>query len=133
MIERNDTQRAHLRPPTPKRSSATPEARVTAQIKRYLTKIDAHVLRTGAGVAEFDGRKVQIGQAGCSDLTCCIGGLFVAIEIKSKAGKTTEAQEKYLVRVRRAGGLAIVARSALDVRAALVQRFGEAAVQEWER
>ncbi len=130
---RNDTQRNHLRAPTPRRSGSTPEAKVTAAIKRYLTKIDAHVLRTGAGVAEFNGRKVSIGQAGCSDLTCCIDGRFVAIEIKSATGQTTSTQDMYLVRVRRAGGLAIVARSADDVRAALVRVFGETEVQRWEQ
>ena len=130
---RNDTQRNHLRAPTPRRSGSTPEAKVTAAIKRYLTKIDAHVLRTGAGVAEFNGRKVSIGQAGCSDLTCCIDGRFVAIEIKSATGQTTPAQAAYLVRVQRAGGLASVARSAEDVRAALVRAFGESVVAGWEQ
>lgn len=139
MIERNDTQRAHLRPPTPKRSSATPEARVTAQIKRYLTKIDAHVLRTGAGVAEFDGRKVQIGQAGCSDLTVCLpavpGGIsaFCAIEIKAGSNKPSTLQARYLERVRQTGGLAIVAYSADDVRDALIQQFGIDVVIAWEK
>lgn len=133
MDSRNDTQRNHLRAPTPKRSGSTPEAKVTKAIRAYLTTIGAHVLRTGAGVAEFNGRKVQIGQAGCSDLSCCIAGVFVAIEIKSLTGQTTPAQDTYLVRVRRAGGLALVARSAADVRAALVQRFGEAVVAEWEQ
>ena len=132
MNERNDTQRNHLRAPMPKRSGSTPEAKVTAAIKRYLARIDAHVLRTGAGVAEFNGRKVSIGQAGCSDLTCCIGGRFVAIEIKRATGQTTASQEKYLAQVRTAGGLAIVARSADDVRAALVRAFGESVVAGWE-
>ena len=130
---RNDTQRNHLRAPTPKRGGSTPEAKVTAAIKRYLARIDAHVLRTGAGVAAFNGRKVSIGQAGCSDLTCCVSGRFVAIEIKSATGQTTPAQDAYLVHVRRAGGLAIVARSADDVRAALVRAFGESVVAGWEQ
>ena len=133
MDSRNDTQRNHLRTPTPKRSGSTPEAKVTAEIKRYLAKIGAHVLRTGAGVAEFNGRKVSIGQAGCSDLTCCIAGAFVAIEIKSATGQTTPAQDAYLVRVRRAGGLGIVARSADDVRVALVRAFGATVVQQCEQ
>ena len=133
MDSRNDTQRNHLRAPTPKRNGSTPEAKVTKAIRAYLTRIGAHVLRTGAGVAEFNGRKVSIGQAGCSDLTCCIAGLFVAIEIKSLTGQTTPAQDDYLVRVRRAGGLAIVARSADDVRVALVRAFGADVVVQWEQ
>lgn len=108
----------HIRASKPKRG-ATPEAKVTAEIKRYLKKIDAHVLRTGAGLATFGDRTVQIGAVGCSDLTCCIRGRFIAIEIKSATGKTTPAQEKYLERVRQAGGVAIVARSAADVAKAL--------------
>ncbi len=130
---RNSTQRNHLRPPTPKRRTPTPEAKVTAEIKRYLAKIGAHVLRTGAGMAEIDGRKISIGQVGCSDLTCCIAGVFCAIEIKAGKNKPSEAQQKYLARVAAAGGIACVVWGAADVRAALVARFGEMTVKGWER
>lgn len=97
----------------------TPEAKVSAAIDRYLKSIGALNLRTSAGLAQFGERKVLMGAAGTSDRTCCIKGRFVAIEIKSAVGKTTERQEHYLDRVRAAGGVAIVARSVEDVKAAL--------------
>lgn len=121
MDTRNETQRAHLHPPTPKRKGATPEAKVSAAVDRYLKSIGALNLRTSAGVAQFGERKVMMGAAGTSDRTCCIKGCFVAIEIKSATGKPTERQEQYLARVRAAGGVAIVARSAEDVKAALTE------------
>jgi len=141
MDTRNETQRAHLHPPTPrrKRSGATPEARVSKAVDAYLKKIRAHVLRTGAGMAEFEGRKVSIGQAGCSDLTVCLpsapGGMsaFCAIEIKAGKNKPSKLQARYLDKVRAVGGLAIVAYSVADVRAALIERFGETTVKGWER
>lgn len=97
----------------------TPEAKVSAAIDRYLKSIGALNLRTSAGLAQFGDRKVLMGAVGTSDRTCCIQGKFVAIEIKSAVGKTTERQEAYLARVRAAGGVAIVARSVDDVQAAL--------------
>lgn len=121
MTTRNETQRNHLRAEPSKRSGKTPEAKVSAAIDRYLKSIGALNLRTSAGVAQFGERKMMIGAAGTSDRTCCIRGRFVAIEIKSATGQTTERQEQYLARVRAAGGVAIVARSAEDVKAALVE------------
>ncbi len=121
MDTRNETQRNHLRYSPPKRSDKTPEAKVSAAVDRYLKSIGALNLRTSAGVAQFGERKVMMGAAGTSDRTCCIGGRFVAIEIKSATGKPTPSQEQYLARVRAAGGVAIVARSAEDVKAALTE------------
>lgn len=40
---------------------------------------------------------------------------------------------KYLNRVKLLGGLAIVAYSVADLRAALVERFGLAMVEQWEK
>lgn len=141
MDNRNDTQRATRHPPTPKpkRSGATPEAKVTKAIRTYLDAIGAHTLRTGAGVTSIEGRTIQIGQAGQADLTVCLpatpGGIsaFCAIEIKAGKNKPSTLQARYLDKVRAVGGLAIVAYSADDVRAALVQHFGIDTVTAWEK
>jgi hypothetical protein len=114
------------------RKGKTPEAKVAEKIDAYLKKIGALTLRTSAGLVSVDGRKIQMGQAGTSDRTCCIAGVFVAIEIKARSNTPTETQQHYLDRVTKTGGLAFVARSVDDVRQALVNRFGERTVGEWE-
>jgi hypothetical protein len=124
------------KPPAKKRTGKTPEAKVSAAIDKYLKKIGALSLRTSAGLAEIEGRKIQIGQKGVSDRTVCLPAVngvaaFCAIEIKATT-KPTLAQQQYLNRVRTLGGLALVAYSVADVRAALIERFGLATVEGWE-
>lgn len=122
------------RPPTPKkRSGKTPEAKVSAAIDTYLKQLDFYVLRTSAGMAEIDGRKMSIGRAGTHDRTCCApNGAYVSIEIKSAIGTPTPAQLRQREFIERRHGLVIIARSPADVRAALVARFGEDVVKGWE-
>lgn len=133
------SHKAMYHKPEPKRRQGkTPEAKVSAAIDRYLKKIGALSLRTSAGLAEIDGRKIQIGQPGVSDRTVCLpavdGGrsAFCALEIKATT-KLTLAQVKYLERVRSLGGITIVAYSVEDVRQALIKHFGEETVKAWER
>lgn len=117
----------------PKRKGKTPESKVSAAVDRYLKKIRVINIRTNAGSwADDQGNVIMGAKAGTSDKTCCIAGVFVAIETKSDKGKQSEAQEKYQARVERLGGLYILARSAADVQAALVARFGAATVKSWE-
>jgi hypothetical protein len=124
---------ARNRPTPKKRTGKTSEALVSAAVDRYLKKIGAINIRTNAGAWQDEaGYYIQGAKAGTSDKTCCIAGAFVAIETKSATGKLTEAQERYQARVTRLGGLYIVARSAGDVRSALVTRFGESVVKGWE-
>lgn len=121
------------KPPAKKRQGKTPEAKVSAAIDRYLAKIGALALRTSAGLVEVEGRKIQIGQAGVSDRTVLLpGGFWASVEIKATT-KPTKAQQQYLNRVRTLGGLAVVAYSVEDLRAALIERFGLATVEQWEQ
>lgn len=121
------------KPPTKPRKGKTPEAKVSAAIDRYLAKIGALVLRTSAGLAEIEGRKIQIGQKGVSDRTVLLpGGFWLSVEAKATT-KPTLAQKQYLRRVEALGGLAVVAYSVDDLRAALVGRFGAATVEGWEQ
>lgn len=122
------------RPPT-KKKTKTPEAKVKGQVDRYLKKIGALNIRTNAGSWEDDQGNVIMGaKAGTSDHTCCLpNGRFCAIEDKAEKGKQSEAQQKYQARVEALGGLYILARSSADVRAALVEAFGEVIVVTWEQ
>lgn len=130
----NQTRREHLRYSPPKRKGSTPEAKVSAAVDRYLKKIRAINLRTNAGYWQDEkGNTIMGVKAGTADKHCCLpGGYFVAIECKATTNQT-EAQEKYQARVEALGGLYILARSAEDVRAALVARFGAEAVKQWEQ
>lgn len=129
----NDTQRNHARYTPPKRKGPTPEAKVSAAIDRYLKKLGVINIRTNAGAWQDDQGNVIMGaKAGTSDKTCCIAGRFVAVECKAEKGKQSEAQARYQARVEALGGLYILARSATDVRAALVQAFGESTIKSWE-
>ena len=54
-------------------------------------------------------------EVGLPDLMGVRGGVFLALEIKGPKGRTTAMQEKWVRDIRRAGGVAGVARSVEDV------------------
>lgn len=56
---------------------------------------------------------------GTPDLLVCYRGRFVAVECKAPSGFATALQERTLTDIRRAGGLAEVARSLDDIAAVL--------------
>lgn len=64
-------------------------------------------LKTLKNIAFFPIQQISI--SGDPDFFVCLNGNFVALEIKSKGGRTRPLQEKKLSDVVRAGGLAIVA------------------------
>lgn len=134
MFERNETQRNHLRQPEKKRGK-TPEAKVSTQIDAYLKKIGALVTRANAGFWQDDqGHTIMGAKAGTADKIVLLpGGLYLGLEVKAAKGKTSEAQEKFGARVRRLGGLYIVAHSVQELRTALIEYFGEDIVQRWEQ
>lgn len=118
----------------PKRSGPTPEAKVSAACDRYLKKIGAITIRTNAGSwTDEQGNVIMGAKAGTSDKTVCLpGGAFVAVEVKSATGRQTDAQKRYQQRLEAIGGVYILARSAADLRAGLVEAFGESIVAGWE-
>ena len=65
---------------------------------------------------------VQTGYGASSlDFLCCINGIFVGIETKrrDKPSKETPRQGKVIEEIRKAGGVALVARNVADVEKAL--------------
>lgn len=48
--------------------------------------------------------------AGVLDLTLCIKGKFVAVELKAEKGKTSPLQEAHIKQITDSGGIAIVLR-----------------------
>lgn len=68
-----------------------------------------------------------MGEKGVSDIIGCKDGRFLAIEIKTAAGRVTQHQQRFIDRVNAAGGIGFVARSIEDVVEGLgLARRGEA-------
>ncbi|MDR1628541.1 MAG: VRR-NUC domain-containing protein [Oscillospiraceae bacterium] len=55
-------------------------------------------------------------QAGIPDIICCIGGKFVAFEIKTSTGKLSKLQEITIEKIKNAGGLAFKVTSLDEVK-----------------
>ena len=60
-------------------------------------------------------REAAATRRGVSDITCCIGGRFVAIELKDDKGTPSPQQLRYLEKVRESGGIGGVCRTIGDV------------------
>ena len=80
------------------------------------------VWRNNTGVAEHRGARVRYGLAiGSADLIGCLDGRFIALEVKTAAGRTSPEQRMWLDLVRRNGGFAAVVRSVDEARAAIAR------------
>lgn len=79
-------------------------------------------VNSGAIVGSYEGRRrfIKFNSApGCSDLIGVWRGRFAAIEVKRPGNQPTPRQLAFLERVRRSGGLALVATSLADLEAQL--------------
>jgi mevalonate kinase len=94
------------------------ESEIIAGIKDYLKTVDNCFYWKEHGS--------QFGQAGIPDIICCIGGRFIAFEVKTDKGKTTVLQEITLRKIRKAGGTAEVVRSVREVKDLIERLKGEA-------
>lgn len=59
------------------------------------------------------------GTAGIPDIICCIGGKFVAFEVKAENGKPSKLQEATIRKILGCGGTALIVRSVSEVRAVI--------------
>ena len=66
------------------------------------------------------------GTAGIPDIIACMGGRFVALEVKQPGGKPTRLQEITLGKIREAGGIAAVVTSVEEAKQTLVEKGGAA-------
>ena len=79
--------------------AATPEAKVKAKIKDIPKAHNAYyTMPIGSGY----------GYAGAPDFLCCVNGQFLAIEAKAGNNKPTALQTQNLLRIKNAGGIAMV-------------------------
>ena len=60
-------------------------------------------------------REAAATRRGVSDITCCVGGRFVAIELKDDKGTPSPQQLRYLEKVRESGGIGGACRTIGDV------------------
>ena len=93
------------------------EANVLNDIMIALSQAGCIVWRNNTGqLPDASGRPIKFGLCvGSSDIIgICPDGRFLAVECKSKTGRVTEAQERFIAAVRKAGGRAGVARNVDD-------------------
>jgi hypothetical protein len=64
-----------------------------------------YATRTNSGMAVINGYRVQLCRPGWPDITACIGGKFVGIEVKKKGGKQSNAQKDAEKAIINAGGV----------------------------
>lgn len=103
----------------PKRKNDRPEADALVEV---LKAVRAHPLvawveRQNSGAARIGNRFVRFGWPGCPDLLGQLrDGRLLGVEVKAAKGTLRPEQAIFLDRIRRAGGVAFVARDLLDVR-----------------
>jgi hypothetical protein len=104
------------------RRNDRPEAAALVEVMKVLRNHPAVAWceRQNSGAFKSGDRFVRFGWRGCSDVLGQLkDGRFLACEVKAKAGRLRPEQSDFLERVRRFGGVGIVARNAADVLAAL--------------
>ena len=76
------------------------------------SKIIAHLEQSGAYVV----KTIVSNRNGVPDLLGCYKGLFIGIEVKSDIGKASKLQEWNAERIKKAGGISIVAKTVEEVK-----------------
>lgn len=87
------------------------EKQIVAAIMRHLKTVpDCFCFKEHGGM---------YGTAGLPDIICCIGGRFVAFEVKQPSGKLTKLQEITIQRIKDAKGKAYKVSSVEEVKSIL--------------
>jgi hypothetical protein len=84
------------------------EKDITAAITRYLKTVPHCFFWKEHGG--------QYGTAGLPDIICCIGGRFVAFEVKTPSGRPSRLQEITITKIKAAKGEALIVRSVEEVK-----------------
>ena len=99
----------------------TPEGRIQKSILEYLNLIGAFVWRNNT-TGIYDVRKKCFRRnngnnsaVGSSDILGIYKGTFLALEVKTKYGKTTPYQQLFIDKINQRGGIAGVCKSVDDV------------------
>ena len=76
-------------------------------------------LKTVPGCFAWKEHGGMYGTAGIPDIICCMGGRFLAFEVKTESGKPTKLQEATIRKIISAGGTALIVRSVDEVKAVI--------------
>lgn len=77
-----------------------------AQEKLFENRIKAYIDDLGGWHVKFFANRMT--RSGIPDLLCCVGGHFVAIEVKAQNGRPSELQLYHCRKIREAGGFAFI-------------------------
>jgi len=86
-----------------------------ASESKLQSKIQEHLRSKGYFVVNV----VRASRGGVPDILCCLNGAFVAIEVKVGKNKESPLQIYNAHQIRKAGGVAVVIRSMVELRAFL--------------
>jgi hypothetical protein len=106
------------------------ESQLQDQIRLALGREpDVLLYRNNCGVAEAHGHKIRfgVGNPGGADLIGIFRGRFLAIEVKTAAGRQSDDQRRFQQLVERRGGIYLLARSVDDALAWLTRARQEIA------
>ena len=79
------------------------------------SELQARVIKLLEIYTRVINREAAATRRGVSDITCCIGGKFVAIELKDDKGTPSPQQLRYLEKVEESGGIGGVCRTIGEV------------------
>ena len=85
------------------------EHEIQSEILKKLLDLGIFAFRINTGAYAVDGRFIQYGYPGCSDIIAIVKGRFVGIEVKSSKGKQSELQQAFQQNVESANGIYILA------------------------
>lgn len=85
-------------------------------MERDIVASITRLLKTKPGCFFWKEHGGMYGTAGIPDIICCIGGRFVALEVKTETGRLSKLQAVTIDRIRECGGRAYVVRSAEEVK-----------------
>lgn len=77
-----------------------------AQEKQFENKVKKYLRDKNIYYFKYFGNAYST--AGILDLTLCVNGKFVAVELKSEKGKTSPLQNYNILKIQESGGIAIV-------------------------
>lgn len=90
------------------------EKRIETNIQRYLDSIGAYHIKNHGSIYS---------RAGTPDITACVDGRFIGIEVKQPGGRVSALQAAHIELIKQAGGVAFVAYSVEETKENL-EKFG---------